>query len=132
MITPIAEIMKGLIKLGLSMVSLLFLGTAIFLHIYKGFPFLYVPAACALLITAISFRALRNKPAQVKASASKYITMEQVNTLLRISDNRITAKRLSSATNTPLEIAEKYLHDLVIEGKLEVEAGEQELIYIKG
>jgi hypothetical protein len=131
MITPIADIMKGALKLGLAMVFLLFLGTAIFLHIYKGFSFLSIPLACALLITAIFFRALRKKPADRKASVSKYITMEQVNTLLRISDNRITAKRLASATNTSLEVAEKYLHDLVIEGKLEVQAGEQELIYKK-
>lgn len=132
LVTHITRLVKGAIKLGLSIVSLVLLGGALFFR----HPFLYIPAICALVITGAVFRAFRSpsvkeKPSVSKA-ASKHITMEQVNTLLRISDNRITAKRLSSATNTSLEVAEKYLHDLVVEGKLEVQAGEQELIYTKG
>lgn len=123
----ITRIMKGALKIGLALFSLLLLGSALFSH-----PMFFIPAVCALMITGAVFILLGSKPAKVKPEISRSITMEQVNTLLRISNNHITAKRLASTTNTPLETAEKYLHALVVEGKLEVYAGELELIYTKG
>jgi hypothetical protein len=57
------------------------------------------------------------------------ITDAQVATLLRITDNRLTARRLASATGVTDKQAKTFLDNQVLSDKLTVEAGDTELIY---
>jgi hypothetical protein len=59
------------------------------------------------------------------------LTEEQVNTLLRLSAGRVSASKLAKATGTTREAAKKFLDKMTVNGKLNVEAGTDELIYVK-
>ena len=64
-------------------------------------------------------------------SQSGTITMAQFETLMRISDDRISAKRLASTTGTDLKAAENFLNQLVLESKLHVDNDAEGLIYTR-
>ena len=65
-----------------------------------------------------------------KKSIKNRITPAQIKTLLNV-DNKLTALRLAQATNTSVDYAKKVLDNMTLEGKLNVSAGDSELIYSK-
>jgi hypothetical protein len=59
------------------------------------------------------------------------VTNEQLATLLRIGNGRVTAEKLARAADVSVKTAKKFLDKQVVENNLDVEAGEAELVYIK-
>lgn len=79
------------------------------------------------------FSAKRETPVKkiVPAKKNENITGEQLAALFRVSGGRITAEKLARAADVSTKAAKKVLDRQVIEGLLDVEAGDSELIYIK-
>jgi hypothetical protein len=79
------------------------------------------------------FSPKREAPAKkiIPAKKNENITGEQLAALFRISGGRITAEKLASATDVSTKAAKKFLDKQVVEGTLDVEAGDSELVYIK-
>jgi hypothetical protein len=65
------------------------------------------------------------------AQKGKDITDEQLATLLRLGNGRVTAEILSRAAGVSMKAAKRFLDKQVIENMLDVEAGDTELIYLK-
>jgi response regulator of citrate/malate metabolism len=57
------------------------------------------------------------------------LTNAQVDTLLRVTDNRLTAAKLAAAAGVSEEKAKKFLDKMVLDSKLDVEAGDGVLVY---
>ncbi|MDR1468924.1 MAG: B-box zinc finger protein [Spirochaetaceae bacterium] len=81
-------------------------------------------------------REMRNKQRQASgkifsAQREKDITNEQLSTLLRIGNGRVTAEKLARAADVDIKTAKKFLDKQVVENILDVEAGEAELVYLK-
>jgi hypothetical protein len=65
------------------------------------------------------------------ARKDKPVTQEQLATLLKICNGRVTAEKLARAADVDIKTAKKFLDKQVIENMLGVEAGEAELVYLK-
>jgi hypothetical protein len=65
------------------------------------------------------------------AKKNEDITEEQLATLLRLGGGRVTAEKLARAADVSVKTAKKFLDKQVVEGTLDVEAGDSELIYLK-
>jgi hypothetical protein len=65
------------------------------------------------------------------AKKDEVITQEQVAALFRIGGGRVTAEKLAFAADVSVKAAKKFLDRQVVDGALDVEAGDSELIYIK-
>jgi hypothetical protein len=117
------------IKFGLSAISVLSFVLSLSVHAVYGITFFYIPSVILGLGTIGCCVLLHD----TKQSKAKGITMAQVNTLLRINNNTITAKQLASATNTSEETATDFLKKLVTEGKLspDIEYETAALVYKK-
>jgi hypothetical protein len=78
------------------------------------------------------FRKARNTGQEdCSREKNENITGEQLAALFRVSGGRITAEKLARAADVSTKAAKKVLDRQVIEGLLDVEAGDSELIYIK-
>jgi hypothetical protein len=71
------------------------------------------------------------KSGTVLHNSGKEPTEKQLETLLRITDNRLTAKKFSEATGFTEKKSKRYLDKLVVDSKLSVEAGDEELVYYR-
>jgi hypothetical protein len=67
----------------------------------------------------------------VPGKKNENITGEQLAALFRVSGGRVTAEKLARAADVSAKAAKKFLDRQVIEGTLDVEAGDSELIYLK-
>jgi hypothetical protein len=65
------------------------------------------------------------------AQKEKDITSEQLATLLRIGNGRVTAETLARAADVSTKMAKQFLDKQVVENMLDVEAGDTELVYLK-
>lgn len=106
-----------------------------------GIGLIVLPIACFLLAKQLfggrrevfSIRH-KQKPEAGKiflTQKDKDITKEQLVTLLRIGNGRVTVEKLARAADVSVKTAKKFLDKQVIENMLSVEAGEGELIYLK-
>jgi hypothetical protein len=102
------------------------LGLVVFLHL-RGptFSFGIISIFIALIAAVGGFIFLGRKPHKHR---KEHITAAQIETLLKVN-NKLTSRRLASATNTSIEYAKKVLDALVVEGKLDVSSDVHELIY---
>jgi predicted transcriptional regulator len=125
---------KNIIRVCLCVIFAAGMGVTLFLQ-SQGFNWLrelglgfltFLPAFATMLLGVGGFAFLHTK--HKRTPIIRGITEAQVNALLRTGED-LTAKRLASATNTSVEYAEKYLKDMAIAGKLNVEAGTGELVY---
>ncbi len=57
--------------------------------------------------------------------------MDKIDTLLKITNNHLTIKELSNKTQSSLDVAEKKLKELYLDGKLEMEESEGVIFYYK-
>jgi hypothetical protein len=67
----------------------------------------------------------------IPVKKNENITGEQLAALFRIGGGRITAEKLARATDVSVKAAKKFLDKQVVDGTLDVEAGDSELVYIK-
>ncbi|MHC6202059.1 hypothetical protein ACYULU_02575 [Breznakiellaceae bacterium SP9] len=123
-----------IVKLGFGLSMGAFAVFALVMHL-RGIPYLYIPLG---LYTIVGFVVLKrfwgkskNKSLGLSINRSTQITLQQVNTLLKVHNNKISAKMLSSAANTTEEAAKKYLTNLVLEDKLTINSDTDELLYCK-
>jgi hypothetical protein len=65
------------------------------------------------------------------AKKNEDVTNEQLLALFRLGGGRVTAEKLAHATDVSVKTAKKFLDKKVVEGTLDVEAGDSELIYVK-
>jgi hypothetical protein len=65
------------------------------------------------------------------AKKNEDVTNEQLAALFRLGGGRVTADKLARATDVSVKTAKKFLDKQVVEGALDVEAGDSELIYVK-
>ncbi len=118
------------VRSALVIANLLLGALSLFLNLKYGIWFLYIPLGLSLL-AHIPLLYLFAKPAKKGASKMPGISAAQLETLFRIADGRVTAKRLASATGTDLKVAEQYLNSLVLENKLSIGTNDTELVYTK-
>jgi hypothetical protein len=126
------------IKVGLCVFFLVVLGFTILFQI-KGFAWLFeinysflrfIPVFFAFLALVCGFIFLKPKSKKAKTIIES-ITQAQKESLLR-TDSKITASRLSKATNTSEEYAKKVLDEMVVDGKLKISAADSyEMTYSK-
>lgn len=130
-----ARTLKTLAKIGLCVSAVVIIGLTILFNT-KGIAFLFdmdfgflrfAPAFFALVLAGGGLFLLRNKGRSVKKET---ITPAQIETLLKV-DNKLTPKRLASATGTSEEYAKKFLNDLTVEGKLIASTEAYEMVYSK-
>ena len=103
--------------------SLLLMILSIYLHMFHNITVLYIPLSILIVITVIInilFHDRKNK-----------ITLQQVESLLKLDNGKISVERLSSVTNTKIDDAEKYLNHLVATNILDTEIDETSLVYKK-
>jgi hypothetical protein len=104
-----------------------------------GIGLIVLPVAFFLLVKNMFggrrdvFSPRRRTPHRKIFSAKKDedITPEQLAALFRIGGGRVTATKLALAADASVKTAKKFLDKQVVDGVLDVEAGDSELIYIK-
>jgi len=121
---------KTLARSGLVVANILLAALSVFLHIKYGVWYFYIPL-CASLLAHLPLSYIFKKPAGRKAAKTSAISQAQLETLFRIADGKVTAKRLAGATGTDLKTAEGFLNLQVLENKLSVSTNETELVYTK-
>jgi hypothetical protein len=124
---------------GSSMLPLIFAGLMIaFLILLKqGVILVALPIAFFFAATKLFPRArggFRHKVSSKKRSVfskTREITTEQFAAVLRLEKGRVTAEKLARLTGVNEKSAKKFLGKEVIEGRLNVEASDTELVYTK-
>ena len=110
------------IVIPMSIVAILFFLTlSYFIHAFFLIPVIEV-------FGVLFFFLLPKFKKKIKFS-SKVISDAQVETVLALTNNRLTIPTLSEKTQTPLTTAEKKLKDMYLDGKLEMEENEGEIFY---
>jgi hypothetical protein len=84
----------------------------------------------AFLVWSLGNRKNRKKPME-KHKTNGTVTEEQVHTLLRLSGGKVTAAKLAKAAGVKEAAAKKLLNRMTVDGKLNVEADVEELLYTK-
>jgi predicted transcriptional regulator len=125
-IQKLPNIAKNIARIGLGLGVLLVLGLFVFLR-SRGLMFSFGTISIFLALIAVvgGFVFLSRKTHKRK---KEHITAAQIETLLKVN-NKLTPRRLASATNTSIEYAKKVLDALAVEGKLDVSSDAHELIY---
>jgi hypothetical protein len=100
-----------------------------------------LPVAVFLLVKQLlggrrevfSLKAPRKKPTKRFWGVKKEetVTDEQLAVLFRIGGGTVTARKLAHAADVDIKTAKKFLDKKVVEGILDVKAGESELIYVR-
>ena len=121
---------KTLVRSGLAVSNILLGALSIFLHVRYGVWFFYIPFG-ATLLAHLPLNYLFRKPAKKGGAKSSAISQAQLDTLFRLADGKVSARRLASATGTDLKTAEGFLNKLVLENKLSVSTNDTEMIYTK-
>ncbi|GHU48060.1 hypothetical protein FACS1894200_04420 [Spirochaetia bacterium] len=125
----------NIVKIGFGLSLGVFAVFTLLMHLRYGIPYLYIPLGLYAIGGFVVLKRFWGKPkSSINKSSinrSTQITLPQVDTLLKVHDNKISAKMLSSATNTTEEAAKKYLTNLVLEDKLTINSDTDELLYCK-
>lgn len=110
-----------LLKISTTVSSIALLMFSVFLHSSYDIIFFYIPFSIMGVISLfLHLLPLKNK---------KKITMNQIESLLRLDGGKITVKRLSEVTNTSIGSSEKALNKLVAQNYLDAEIIETDLVY---
>jgi hypothetical protein len=135
-VTDLSNTFKRIIKAGICVSAAVLVSLSVFLHLNFGFALLYIPAAAALAGAILSLKYLHSGASKQPASKrlqSKGITLAQLDTMLKINNNKISARQLASAADTTEEAAKAFLNKLAVEGMLSpvVDPDAMELSYRK-
>ena len=91
---------------------------------------LFAAPATILAIGQLSLLTfLRGSQARTGRTTRRAISDAQVQTLLKVTDNKLSAKRLAESTGTSVRIAETKLRELVSNNKLESMVEGYEVVY---
>lgn len=117
--------MLALLRVGLIGSTLLLGMLGMYLHGY-----FLIPCGIGAAVTIVSFLfGRKGRQKQISRTHNKGITEAQIDTLLKLTGNNLTIKKVADATKTSNDTAKKCLDNLVLQNKLSVHAGETELIY---
>ncbi len=121
---------KTLVRSGLILGNVLLAALSIFFHARYGIWYFYIPLG-ATLLAHLPINYLFRTPAAKGGAKATAITQAQLDTLFRLADGKVTAKRLASATGTDLKKAEEFLNMQVLENKLSISTNDTEMVYTK-